>query len=166
LIDVQKNPDPNNRKRILFSLATSIIIGFASALALAFFLFSAGIINQEEINIQMVTFAWMGFTAILYSVFSLRLLRFSVPTLASKLVRNIGIAVAIGFLSTILTSWDYGSQLNLFLSSNTSEYFYFLMSHILPMWIFAAFVTVSVFSFDYTWRMHSPEAPITAEPAT
>lgn len=160
---------------MLASLVLSIVAG---VIAFAILILSSFVfINATFCAVQSAYLDLSFVTTILYVIFSVKSLRYNISEAMRKLGRNILVAVLGGFLFTIATQAYYG--VNLFTGMDCQPFhqdtvglavcphhafwqgFYFLMTHILPLWSFVALVVVSVFSLDYARRQRNALPPTT-----
>jgi hypothetical protein len=161
---LQKPPDKNRLRRALFSIATSILATFVAAFALDEFTYSLGFTGT--IN-GFVIVVWTLFVAFLYSLFSASMFGFTARKTIFKVGRNVFVAVVVtlvnitfGYIS--FTIW--ASQNNCInCNGPVLRYFYSSLNNGFLAFLFAVFVAVSVFSFEFTRRGLTPaERPMVA----
>lgn len=143
---MQEPSDGHRQRRVIVSLGTSILVSFVAAYALNIFMGYTGTINEAGNGLftgyAAITVAWILFAAFLYSIFSVSILRESARRTIAKVARNSFVAFIPSVALTLLPIKFGGFPF-------TWRYFYSSMAISLPT-IFAVFVAISVFSFEYT----------------
>ena len=175
---MQKTKNDQQVKRMLAGLGLSVVAG---VITFAIFIISSFVFTTASLSAFQSAYLSLSFvTAILYVVFSAKSLRYSILREMLRLGRNILVSAVGGFLFTIATQTYYG--VNLFTGMDCQPFqnteglvvcphhaflqgFYFLMTHILPLWSVVAFVSVSVFSLAYARRKQGSKPLIVAPPA-
>lgn len=139
---MRESPDKRELKRVLFSLITSILVTLGVAIALLQFTHTLGFTGT--INGGVILFSIL-FAAFLYSIFSASMLQYSIQKTIAKVARNLLVAVTLALPNSL----TYGTQ----------PWWTRLLENGFLAYLFAAFVAVSVFSFEYTRLGSRPSEP-------